>query len=123
VSWDDDALAQPQSRAAFGRLIAQGWTDALREIYGEERVYTFWHYLRRRWERDAGLRLDHVLLSPDLTPRLRAAGLDRAVRGWAGASMPRSGSRSACPHDVDGHRDGTGVAAGDFQRLVISYSW
>jgi exodeoxyribonuclease-3 len=86
TSWDDDALVQPQPRAAYARLIAQGWTDALREIYGEERIYTFWHYLRRRWERDAGLRLDHILLSPDLTPRLRAAAVDRAVRGRSGAS-------------------------------------
>jgi exodeoxyribonuclease III len=84
TSWDDDALVQPQSRAAYARLVAQGWTDALRE--SQERLYTFWHYLRHRWERNAGLRLDHVLLSPDLATRLRAAGVDRAVRGRTGAS-------------------------------------
>jgi exodeoxyribonuclease-3 len=86
TSWDDDALVQPQPRAAYARLIAQGWADALRETHGQERVYTFWHYLRRRWERNAGLRLDHILLSPDVAPRLRAAGVDRAVRGRTGAS-------------------------------------
>jgi exodeoxyribonuclease-3 len=86
TSWDDDALVQPESRAAYARLIKQGWTDAIRETHGEERVYTFWHYLRHRWERNAGLRLDHILLSPDLAPRLKAAGVDRAVRGRPGAS-------------------------------------
>ena len=86
TSWDDDALVQPESRAVYARLLKQGWTDAIRETHGEERVYTFWHYLRNRWERDAGLRLDHLLLSPGLAPRLRAAGVDRAVRGRTGAS-------------------------------------
>jgi exodeoxyribonuclease-3 len=85
-SWDDDALVQPESRAAYARLISQGWTDAIRERYGRERIYTFWHYLRNRWERDAGLRLDHLLLSPDLASRLKAARVDRSVRGQAGAS-------------------------------------
>jgi exodeoxyribonuclease-3 len=86
TSWDDDALIQPASRAAYARLIRQGWTDALRVLNPDARVYTFWHYMRRRWERDAGLRLDHVLLSPDLANRLRAAGVDRDVRGRANAS-------------------------------------
>jgi exodeoxyribonuclease III len=86
TSWDDDALVQPASRAAFARLTKQGWTDAIRTLEGEERVYTFWHYLRRRWERDAGLRLDHVLLSPSLAPRLKDGGVDRVVRGRPGAS-------------------------------------
>jgi exodeoxyribonuclease-3 len=86
TSWDEDALVQPASRAAYARLVRQGWTDAIRETHDEERVYTFWHYLRNRWERDAGLRLDHLLLSPTVAPRLRAAGVDRAVRGRPGAS-------------------------------------
>jgi len=86
TSWGDDALVQPQSRAAFARLVKQGWTDALRELHGEERIYTFWHYLRNRLQRDAGLRLDHLLLSPALAPRLRKAGVDRAERGRPGAS-------------------------------------
>lgn len=85
-SWDDDALVQPESRAAYAKLIKQGWTDALRELHPDERIYTFWHYMRRRWERDAGLRLDHLLLSPTLAPRLVRAGVDRAVRGAEGAS-------------------------------------
>ena len=85
-SWDDDALIQPQSRSAYARLVKQGWTDALRELHPDERIYTFWHYLRHRWERDAGLRLDHLLLSPALASRLQEGGVDRAVRGRSGAS-------------------------------------
>jgi exodeoxyribonuclease III len=86
TSWDKDALVQPASRAAFARLMKQGWTDCLREVHGDARIYTFWHYLRNRWQRDAGLRIDHVLLSPDLAPRLEDAGVDRFVRGEPGAS-------------------------------------
>jgi exodeoxyribonuclease-3 len=67
TSWDDDALVQPASRAAYARLVKQGWTDAIRHLHGEERVYTFWHYMRNRWSRDAGLRLDHLLVSPSLS--------------------------------------------------------
>ena len=86
TSWDKDALVQPAPRAAYARLVRQGWTDCLREIYGEARVYTFWHYLRNRWQRDAGLRIDHILLSPDLARRLQDAGVDKHVRGEPGAS-------------------------------------
>jgi exodeoxyribonuclease-3 len=86
TSWDDDALLQPESRAAFQRLLAQGWTDAIRHLYPDERIYTFWDYMRQRWQRDAGLRLDHLLLSPDLAQRLEDAGVDRAVRGRENAS-------------------------------------
>jgi exodeoxyribonuclease-3 len=86
TSWGDNALVQPQSRAAYARLIKQGWTDSLRELHGEERVYTFWHYMRNRFARDAGLRLDHILLSPQLAPRLKRAGVDRATRAKADAS-------------------------------------
>jgi exodeoxyribonuclease III len=85
-SWDDDALIQPASRAAYARLVKQGWTDALREGHPDQRIYTFWHYIRHRFERDAGLRLDHLLLSPSLAARLKKSGVDRAVRGEAGAS-------------------------------------
>jgi exodeoxyribonuclease-3 len=85
-SWDDDALVQPESRAAYARLVKQGWSDAIRHLHGDERVYTFWHYLRNRWQRNAGLRLDHLLLSPDLAERLQAAGVDRWTRGKSGAS-------------------------------------
>jgi exodeoxyribonuclease III len=85
-SWDDDALIQPESRPAYAKLIKQGWTDSLRAFNPGKRIYTFWHYMRHRWERDAGLRLDHLLLSPELAKRLNAAGVDRAVRGKPGAS-------------------------------------
>jgi exodeoxyribonuclease-3 len=86
TSWDDNALVQPESRAAFAKLVKQGWTDALRQTHGDERVYTFWHYMRNRFARDAGLRLDHILLSSDLAKRLKRAEVDRAVRGKADAS-------------------------------------
>jgi exodeoxyribonuclease-3 len=86
TSWDDDALVQPESRAAYARLLKQGWTDALRERHPGVRVYTFWHYMRHRWQRDAGLRLDHLLLSPKLAPRLKRAGVDRETRGKSDAS-------------------------------------
>jgi exodeoxyribonuclease-3 len=85
-SWDNDALVQPQSRAAYARLVKQGWTDALRQLHPDQRIYTFWHYMRNRFERDAGLRLDHLLLSPLLAERLTESGVDRAVRGQDGAS-------------------------------------
>jgi exodeoxyribonuclease III len=85
-SWTDNALVQPEPRALFALLIARGWTDALRTLHPSEPMYTFWHYLRKRWERDAGMRLDHLLLSPTLAERLIAAGVDRAIRGEAHAS-------------------------------------
>ena len=85
-SYDDDALVQPKSRAAFGRLVKQGWTDAIRALHPEQRIYTYWDYMRNRWPRDAGLRLDHLLLSDDLAKRLIASGVDREVRGKANAS-------------------------------------
>jgi exodeoxyribonuclease-3 len=85
-SWDRDALIQPKSRAAFASLLAQGWTDAIRTLHPDKPMYTFWDYKRNRWPRDAGLRLDHVLLSPQLAPRLTKAGVDRKLRGEEGAS-------------------------------------
>ncbi len=85
-SWDNNALIQPKSRAAFASLIAQGWLDAIRTLHPEAPMYTFWDYKRDRWPRDAGLRLDHLLLSPALAPRLSNAGVDRAVRGEEDAS-------------------------------------
>ena len=80
-SWLDNALLQPAPRAAWARLLAQGWTDALRARYPDAALYTFWDYRRQRWQRDAGLRIDHLLLSPALAPRLADAGVDRALRG------------------------------------------
>lgn len=85
-SYDDNALIQPESRAAFHRLLDQGWTDAIRARHPDERAYTFWDYRRNRWPRDAGLRLDHLLLSPSLVPSLRDAGIDRMERGKDNAS-------------------------------------
>jgi exodeoxyribonuclease-3 len=85
-SWASDALLQPESRAALRRLLDQGWTDAIRSLHPCEPMYTFWDYKRNRWERDAGLRLDLLLLSPALAGRLVAAGVDREVRGEVGAS-------------------------------------
>ena len=78
--WVDDALFRPEVREAYRRLVAQGWTDALRELHPGERIYTFWMYLRNALARDAGLRIDHFLLSPPLAQRLVAAGVDREVR-------------------------------------------
>jgi exodeoxyribonuclease-3 len=86
TSWVKDALVQPESRAAFQKLIRQGWTDAIRTRHPEQPMYTFWHYMRNRWQRDAGLRLDHLLLSPDLAQRLGDAGVDRETRGEPNAS-------------------------------------
>jgi exodeoxyribonuclease III len=85
-SWANDALLQPESRAAFARLVDQGWTDAIRALHPSTPMYTFWDYKRNRWQRDAGLRLDHLLLSPPLTGRLQDAGVDREVRGQPEAS-------------------------------------
>uniref|UniRef100_Q07KF7 Exodeoxyribonuclease III Xth n=1 Tax=Rhodopseudomonas palustris (strain BisA53) TaxID=316055 RepID=Q07KF7_RHOP5 len=85
-SWNKDALIQPESRNAYAKLVGQGWTDAIRSLHPEQRIYSFWTYWRNRFERDDGLRLDHLLLSPDVAPRLVKAGVDRAVRARDGAS-------------------------------------
>jgi exodeoxyribonuclease-3 len=85
-SWRKDALLQPESRDAYGRLLSQGWTDALRARYPTERIYTFWDYFRNHWERNSGLRIDHLLVSRDLAGRLEGAGVDRWVRGQPRAS-------------------------------------
>jgi hypothetical protein len=85
-SWDRNALLQPQSRAAYQRLLSQGWTDAIRALHPKEPMYTFWDYMRNRWERDGGLRLDHILLSSALTGCLEDAGVDRQTRAMEGAS-------------------------------------
>jgi exodeoxyribonuclease-3 len=84
--WVDDALFRPEVREAFRNLVMQGWTDALRTLHPDERVYTFWKYFRNAFARDAGLRIDHFLLSPDLAKRLVAADVDREVRSWDKAS-------------------------------------
>jgi exodeoxyribonuclease-3 len=84
--WVNDALFRPETRAAFKKLIDQGWTDALRKLYPDETIYTFWDYFRDAYGRNAGLRIDHFLLSPNLNNRLLAAGVDRNVRGWEKSS-------------------------------------
>ena len=80
--WVDDALFRPETRAAYHRLLEQGWTDAIRTLHPGERIYTFWDYFRNAYARDAGLRIDHLLLNPFIAERLRGAGVDRHVRGW-----------------------------------------
>ncbi len=84
--WLDDALFRPEVRSAFHSLIAQGWMDALRTLHPGEAIYTFWDYFRNAWGRNAGLRIDHLLLNPVMADRLTAANVDRYVRGWDKAS-------------------------------------
>ena len=85
-SWSDNALVQPESRAMFADLLDQGWTDALRSLHPAGPLWTFWDYKRQAWPRDAGLRLDHILLTPDLARRLTCGGVDRDVRSRPEAS-------------------------------------
>lgn len=80
--WTDDALFHRDVRRIFKRLCAKGWTDALRDRYSDKRIFTFWDYKRNAYDRNAGLRIDHLLLSSTLAPTLRAAGVDTHVRGW-----------------------------------------
>jgi exodeoxyribonuclease-3 len=85
-SWRKDALLQPESRAAYAKLLKQGWVDVLRALHPEEQIFTFWDYFRNHWSRNAGLRIDHVLLNKAAASRLRSAGVDRWVRGESHAS-------------------------------------
>jgi len=80
--WTDDALFRPETRAAYKTLVEQGWTDSLRKLHPNDTIYTFWDYFRNAYGRNAGLRIDHLLLSPQLSSRLIAGGVDRDVRGW-----------------------------------------
>lgn len=80
--WKDDALFAPEARAAYQRLLDQGWTDAIRHLHPGERIYTFWDYWRRSFERNAGMRIDHLLVNGAAKARLKAAGVDRRPRGW-----------------------------------------
>ena len=82
AGWEADALFRPESRDAYRRLLAQGWTDALRHLNPDKRVYTFWDYTSGAWRRNAGLRIDHLLLNPAAARRLAGSGVDREVRGW-----------------------------------------
>jgi exodeoxyribonuclease III len=80
--WEKDALFRPEVREAFANLRDQGWTDAIRTLHPDEVIYTFWDYFRNAYGRNAGLRIDHFLLSPQIAPKLKAGGVDRHVRGW-----------------------------------------
>ncbi len=84
--WQKDALFRPEVRSAFKTLVEQGWTDAIRKLYPNDTIYTFWDYFRNAYERNAGLRIDHFLLSPQVSSRLVAAGVDHSVRGWGKSS-------------------------------------
>jgi exodeoxyribonuclease-3 len=80
--WVDDALFRTETREAFGRLMSQGWVDAVRKMHPEETIYTFWDFFRDAYGRNAGIRIDHLLLNPLAAARLKAAGVERDVRGW-----------------------------------------
>jgi len=84
--WVNDALFRPETREAFKTLVEQGWTDAIRKLYPDQVIYTFWDYFRDAYSRNAGLRIDHFLLSPQLEGRLIGGGVDRNVRGWEKSS-------------------------------------
>ena len=86
ASWKENALLHPAARTAYRRLLKQGWSDTVRELHPGQMPYTFWSYLRNRWPRDAGMRIDHILASPSLRTRVAAAGVDKAMRGLEGAS-------------------------------------
>jgi exodeoxyribonuclease-3 len=85
-SWKKDALLQPAPRSKYRELLAQGWTDAIRHLHPDEKIFTFWDYFRQHWPRNAGLRIDHLLLNAALAPRLVSAGVDRWVRDLEKAS-------------------------------------
>jgi hypothetical protein len=111
--WVDDALFRPESREAYRRIVAQGWTDALRAIHPGERIYTFWDYFRNAYARNAGLRFDHLLLSPAFANRMVAAGVDRHA-GRRPAIMRQPGSSLAIK---PAPRAGGGDRANDGKRL------
>lgn len=81
-----DALFHPESRQAYRDILAQGWTDVLRHLFPDERIYTYWDYFRNAWARNAGMRIDHFLINKPLLPRLKDAGVDKFVRGWEKSS-------------------------------------
>ena len=78
--WVNDALFRPETRAAFKNLVDQGWTDAIRKLHPDEVIYTFWEFFRDAYGRNAGLRIDHFLLSPNLVGQLKAGAVDKHVR-------------------------------------------
>jgi exodeoxyribonuclease-3 len=84
--WEDDALFRTEVRKAYKDLEKKGWLDSIRKIYPDETVYTFWDYMYKSYDRNAGIRLDHILLSPYLSPKLSKADVDEYVRGWEKSS-------------------------------------
>lgn len=80
--WVNDAVFFPESKAAYAKLLKQGWIDSIRVLYPNEKIFTYWDYFRNSFARDAGIRMDHILLSPDLKKRLKKGGVDKHVRGW-----------------------------------------
>jgi exodeoxyribonuclease-3 len=80
-NWLDDALFLPESRAAFRRIVHLGFHDAIRETSQGDHLYTFWDYQRGAWERNDGIRIDHLLLTPQAADRLTGAGIDSTLRG------------------------------------------
>jgi len=80
--WVNDALFFPETKEAYQRLLEQGWTDAIRELYPNDKIFTFWDYFRDAFARDNGIRIDHLLLNPPLAARLAKGAIDRHVRGW-----------------------------------------
>ncbi|SEJ17539.1 Exodeoxyribonuclease III [Paraburkholderia diazotrophica] len=119
-SWLKDALLQPESRECYARLLAQGWTDALRTRFPDEQVFTFWDYFRQHWEKNSGLRIDHLLLSKQVAAKMRDAGIDRWVRGEPHASdhapawveLDFGGQRGALGWASSGSRDADEDAGG-----------
>lgn len=84
--WVNDAVFFPEPRQAYQQLLSQGWTDSIRELYPNEKIFTYWDYFRNAFARDAGIRMDHLLLNPALAKRLQTGGVDRDVRGWEKSS-------------------------------------
>jgi exodeoxyribonuclease-3 len=80
--WVNDAVFFPEPRAAYQRLLKQGWIDSIRVLYPKDKIFTYWDYFRNAYSRDAGIRMDHILLSPDLEKKLKKGGVHRQVRGW-----------------------------------------
>ena len=121
TSWRKDALLQPQSREQYATLLAQGWTDAVRHLHPDAAIYTFWDYFRQHWQRNAGLRIDHLLVSPGLAPQLRGAGVDTWVRGlekasdhaptWIELAWPKRAAKKAAVRKVATKKVATRKAA------------
>jgi exodeoxyribonuclease-3 len=84
--WENDALYRTEIRKAYQDLLKKGWLDSIRTLYPDEKIYTFWDYLYKAYDRNAGMRLDHILLSPYLIPNLKSGGVDSHVRGWEKSS-------------------------------------